>query len=536
TTGSGSNDASGTIFNKGISTIWYKATDTSGNSDSCSFVVEVQTTVVPPDSAYTDRDTVCEGDGVIQLMYGGGIRVEGGTARWYDDALLTNSIGTGSPLTIPAPVIATEYFVRFEGNCDTSAAVSVRVEVLTGSTAPASASADRNNVCSGDGNITLSYSGGVAGDGATAQWYADAALTLNIGSGNNLTIAAPIISTSYFVRFEGICDTSTAASVQVNVFPVPAPVFIEKDDNGCTSGMLSRYVVSGLAGSSFTWNISAGDIIADFGDSIMVDWGNNSGTNIVSVFETTADGCQSETISTTVEVGGPDVDLGADQEICDGGTAVITPSGNFTMHMWINDGSTDPTYSADTTELVRIQVSDDYGCYAFDSVQVTMYLQPMVNLGSDTTLCGEASVMLDAGNPGATYLWSTGESTQQIEVFAVEQVIGVEVSYGVICTATDEITIRECSYYDFFANIPNLITPNGDGSNDFWIFFESSQFPDIEVEIYDRWGILVYKSDRGYSNPWDGKNLNGKDLPMDSYHYIIKVGEEYFRGSVTIVR
>ncbi|KKK63583.1 hypothetical protein LCGC14_2992810, partial [marine sediment metagenome] len=249
-----------------------------------------------------------------------------------------------------------------------------------------------------------------------------------------------------------------------------------------------------------------------------------------------ADGCQSETISTTVEVGGPDVDLGADQEICDGGTAVITPSGNFTMHMWINDGSTDPTYSADTTELVRIQVSDDYGCYAFDSVQVTMYLQPMVNLGSDTTLCGEASVMLDAGNPGATYLWSTGESTQQIEVFAVEQVIGVEVSYGVICTATDEITIRECSYYDFFANIPNLITPNGDGSNDFWIFFESSQFPDIEVEIYDRWGILVYKSDRGYSNPWDGKNLNGKDLPMDSYHYIIKVGEEYFRGSVTIVR
>jgi len=461
--------------------------------------------------------------------------VEGGTARWYDDALFTNIIGTGTPLMIPSPAVSTEYFIRFEGNCDTSSAVSVDIEVLTGSTAPLSASANRSDICAGDGNIILSYSGGAPGDVALAQWYADTALTINIGSGNDLSVAVPMISTYYSVRFEGICDTSLTASVLVNVFPAPAPVFLEKDSTGCTDGMLSRYVVSGLSGSSFTWNTSAGEIIADNGDSIMVDWGNNQGMNSVSVFETTNAGCTSDTIDTQVDVGGPDVDLGSDREICEGIPAEITPSGSFTWLRW-HDGSIGQTYSADTTELVGITVFDDYNCTAADSVQVTMYLQPVVNLGNDTTLCGEASLILDAGNPGAVYLWSTGETTQQIEVFAMEQIYSVDVNYGSICNASGEITVMECSLSDFFANIPNLITPNGDGRNDTWIFYESSQFPDIEVDIYDRWGKLVYRSEKGYSNPWDGKHMNGRDLPMDSYHYIIKVGDEYFRGAVTIVR
>ena len=145
-------------------------------------------------------------------------------------------------------------------------------------------------------------------------------------------------------------------------------------------------------------------------------------------------------------------------------------------------------------------------------------------------------MILDAGNPGATYTWTTGDITQQIEVFAGGQIYGVEVSYGGNCTATDDIMILECSLKEYFANIPNLFTPNGDGVNDDWFFYEATSFPDIVIEIYDRWGKLIFRSEPGYSNPWDGRHMNGREMPMDSYHYIIHVENEEFVGTVTIVR
>ena len=46
-----------------------------------------------------------------------------------------------------------------------------------------------------------------------------------------------------------------------------------------------------------------------------------------------------------------------------------------------------------------------------------MLPMPVVGLGSDTALCGNNSLVLDAGNPGATYLWSTGEITREIEIY-----------------------------------------------------------------------------------------------------------------------
>ena len=88
------------------------------------------------------------------------------------------------------------------------------------------------------------------------------------------------------------------------------------------------------------------------------------------------------------------------------------------------------------------------------------------------------------------------------------------------------------------ADIPNLFTPNGDGTNDTWFFYESTAFPEMVIEIYDRWGKRIYISEPGYPVPWDGRSMHGVDMPMDSYHYIIKVGEGYedVVGTITIVR
>ena len=98
--------------------------------------------------------------------------------------------------------------------------------------APASATVDHNDLCPSTGNIVLTYSGGTLGTNATAEWYSDAAFTTNVGSGNNLTLATPNATTTYYVRFEGDCNTTAAQSVTVNIKDISvAPASATVDHN-----------------------------------------------------------------------------------------------------------------------------------------------------------------------------------------------------------------------------------------------------------------------------------------------------------------
>jgi len=57
------------------------------------------------------------------------------------------------------------------------------------------------------------------------------------------------------------------------------------------------------------------------------------------------------------------------------------------------------------------------------------------------------------------------------------------------------------------------------------------------IEIFNRWGKVVFKSENGYDPPWDG-SYKGRPLPVDSYYYFIdlKNGTRPLDGHVTIVK
>jgi len=61
-------------------------------------------------------------------------------------------------------------------------------------------------------------------------------------------------------------------------------------------------------------------------------------------------------------------------------------------------------------------------------------------------------------------------------------------------------------------------------------------YPDCTIEVYDRWGVMIFKS-KGYSKPWDGRH-NGYSLPANSYHYIIDFnnGGRISSGQITIIK
>ena len=92
---------------------------------------------------------------------------------------------------------------------------------------------------------------------------------------------------------------------------------------------------------------------------------------------------------------------------------------------------------------------------------------------------------------------------------------------------------------DFNIFIPNVFTPNGDGTYDTWEIKNIDQFPDNKVTVYNRWGTIVY-DEAGYDNSsvvWKG-DKDGEALPFGTYYYIVDLGNgaDPFSGYVSIIK
>jgi len=295
------------------------------------------------------------------------------------------------------------------------------------------------------------------------------------------------------------------------------------------------YAVTGLAGSTFSWNVNGVSVIRDFGDSVVVNWNQDPGEHEISVVETSLNSCAGDTIKGSVFITVLTVELGNDTTICEGDILNIIPLGDYETLSW-HDGSSTIPYVASSEELITCTVSRGT-CTLNDELYVTVNVSPQVDLGNDTAICN--TIILDAGADGINYDWSTGEITQQIEVSGIRQEISVEVENSFECFGRDTILIESCDMKDFFRDIPNMITPNSDGKNDEWIIDELEGFPDVVVEIYDRWGRLVFRSEEGYQTPWNGTNMNGNPIPTGAYHYVLLLNYgDYKRvtGSVSVIR
>jgi len=85
-------------------------------------------------------------------------------------------------------------------------------------------------------------------------------------------------------------------------------------------------------------------------------------------------------------------------------------------------------------------------------------------------------------------------------------------------------------------SVPNAFSPNGDGINDTWVITHLSAYPGATVQVFNRYGQLVFQSENN-SKTWDG-TYNGKPLPMATYYYIIdlKNNQKKLAGSITIFK
>ncbi|PHN05602.1 gliding motility-associated C-terminal domain-containing protein [Flavilitoribacter nigricans] len=182
------------------------------------------------------------------------------------------------------------------------------------------------------------------------------------------------------------------------------------------------------------------------------------------------------------------------------------------------------------------------GCTFRDEIVVAYQEPPQVDLGRDTLICEDFSVMLSAGVVAESYLWQDGSTSRSIEssgsgLYSVEVVDGP-------CMVTDSVFVgtRPCVYFEVF--VPNAFSPNGDGINDVLRPMISSQvqISKYNFKVYDRWGTEVFTS-ANLDDGWDGM-LKSLPLPMGVYIYFVEFdymddrggGSDLITGDVMLIR
>jgi gliding motility-associated-like protein len=191
----------------------------------------------------------------------------------------------------------------------------------------------------------------------------------------------------------------------------------------------------------------------------------------------------------------PAVDLGNDTSLCPGDTLFLDAGNPGSTYAWSN-GSTASQQVVTTSGYYNVIVTAN-DCSGVGDVDVTFF--PDIELGPAIPFCNTESIMLVGGPIGYNYLWSTGETSNTIQVASAGD-YSVEVNDGV-CVLSDTIQVTGAPGLGLLF-VPNAFTPNGKGNNEiFRAYGDGITF--FEMQIFNRWGELIWEGD-DLTDGWDG--------------------------------
>ncbi|MCF7560011.1 gliding motility-associated C-terminal domain-containing protein [Sabulilitoribacter multivorans] len=262
---------------------------------------------------------------------------------------------------------------------------------------------------------------------------------------------------------------------------------------------------------------------------------SNSYSNRVTISESTS--------STSSEISSS---LGNPYCSSEGATTLSAINGN--SYQWYKEGvaisgATSQMY--ETNEPGKYSVTIDLGgCSISASIDLeNSGFSSSIDVPENNTIDeGEtlvATVTTDAINPEFEwYLNGTlisGEINNSYEATQTGN-YKVVISQTSGCIASTEFMFIVREAFPNVSNIPNLISPNGDGLNDTWVIpQEYVNGANAEVSIISSQGEIVHKTN-DYLNNWPENQLDFKDVnPV--YYYIIKTADNKTRkGSITVVK
>ncbi|SDF28932.1 gliding motility-associated C-terminal domain-containing protein [Cellulophaga baltica] len=473
----------------------------------------------------------CSGDSTAVLI----ADAEGGLGSYqyalFSDAALTTEIRANQSSGIFTDLASGTYYVRVQSrDCEI-----VSIPVIIDEPTPITVDYDISEItCNGenDGSIVLNLTGG-----SGVYMYSISPNLNRFESTNTFDGLAPgdytVIAQDSLGCFELIEFTLVEPAELTMTSTVQDEICLDSSD-----GSISLAIAGGIA--PYFTSINATDDAAFVQDRTLFE-NLSAGTYTVYVKDTN-DCLTTEII--TVEVG---VNLNATAEVlyeCTGDT----PNTSLILTLEDQTVGNDVLYALDSTDPADFVLEPDFtnmtagshyvaiahanGCIRTFNFEVEGY-EPLVLVAEQRGI-NEITAIAKGGKEEYTYYFD-GIDNGNDNTFYIRRTDTYEVRV-VDENGCESVTSIYIEFIDI--EIPNFFTPDGDGTNDLWIPDNITQFPDIYITIYDRYGREVY---RLIDNPsgWDGLYKN-TDLPTGDYWYIIKLNgaddDREFVGHFTLYR
>lgn len=345
---------------------------------------------------------------------------------------------------------------------------------------------------------------------------------------------------------QGIYDTAC-----VHVLPVPTSDFTYSDTSICDYETLSiNYTGSAPSNAIYNWNVAGNT----YNTSGPIDTIFPAGVYTTKL-TVNQGGCVSNQTIKNVTVN-PKPLLSFSPNIFDGCNPLTVTFNNYSSpanssYFWnLGDGDTSyndsptHTYLNDGIYGVSLNATSPDGCYDTMSILnlIHVYPAPVASFMVDpaiTTFENPNIQFTDLSTAASSWHWNFGDETTETIQNPYHTYAAVKGTYTVWlvvksdkgCVDSTQMTVRVIVDK---IEVPNIITPNGDGSNDKFVIKNIEEIESSTILIFNRWGKKVYESNN-YDNTWEGDNLAD-----GVYYYVIKyktfLDEYEVKGSLTIMR
>ena len=485
-------------------------------------VIEPDLLVLAPFS----NSTLCETNNGMA-----GVSVNGGTVSysysWSHNASLQTD--TANALT------AGNYSLTVTDN--NACADSVSFVIADQSSGIAQVVSTPTILCYGNANgqIIASVNGGQPN--YTYQWFNSSNLIQETVTNNNFDTLNNVSAGSYIIS---ITDSLGCISIiDTIIITQPDSIIVNYTNTnimcfGDNNGVINTMVQGGITPLTYNWS-----------NSENTDTLNNLLAGIYYLTVVDANNCKDSSL--VIEIAEPtelNVNIGEIiNPTCNGlnnGSIDIEITGGVENYSINWDGIDDNSENLSNIEAgsYAVYVTDANGCKKDTTVIITQP-QPILILDTNyvNNYVGYIDVAVLGGTPEYYYSWSNGEYSNTIENLSTGEYI-VTVTDINNCSSIDTV------YIEIPLLIPSVITPNNDGKNDTWQVSGVSQYEKITINIFNRWGDVVYSyssSGIDYSlnieKQWNGE-FSGKMLPLGTYVYILNINDinKVYKGTVTIVR
>uniref|UniRef100_UPI00261EF0FA Ig-like domain-containing protein n=1 Tax=Flavobacterium sp. TaxID=239 RepID=UPI00261EF0FA len=495
------------------------------------------------------------------------LQVNQSGVTWYDAATNGNALLPTTPLVNGMIYYASQ--IDPVNGCESSIRLAVTVQINDGATPTTN---DTTQEFCQSSNPTVAN---LQINGNSVTWY-DAAT-----NGNALLPTTPLVNGMiyYASQIDPVngCESSIRLAVTVQINGGATPTTNDMSQEFCSSNNPTIANIQ-VNESGITWYdaLTGGNILPP--STLLV----NGATYYASLIDVVTGCASSIRLAVTIQfyAGTPVTITGGTPTICINNQATYTTTAGMTNYIWTItgagsivtggtsiDNSVTISWNQTGNGSVSVSYTNQFGCSGNNSAPFNLVINSCSNLtltktaDTMTPFVGDNVVFtitvsnggsspsnnvivneqiqsgfqfLNATATNGTYNPTTGIWTipvlngNETAILTITVKVLFEGSYNNVA-AIEGGTVAAISLEPMCLVVFNEFTPNEDGSNDFFNIKCVEEYPHNKLEVYNRYGNLVYNTN-GYKNTWKGianvnGTFNGKELPSGTYYYVFDIGD-----------